>query len=356
VERRDHEKQKELYDTIYAAKNQAHEASLELMRVAHKRDIALLEAKVAELNGKDTAYKLLDAVNNMVDAKTKHAETMTLMRVNHPEGVSDLLLEWDGKGPLYTKSEHRQARAAVELFNAHFRVLSWAEVEYQYSTTMESYRPRDYRFWYSDDSTWMYVNPLPRVERLVNGRPFATPHFATQAVDAAGYIWAVPLTTPAPEKLIFVDWNTPEGLVAGAEFKPSATIQDVKLHIEKEEGTLVALQRLFMVGEEKDVELLNGTLAENKVPDNVQIRMKRKKESVPIQIFVRVGGKTRTVATESSALVLTIKNTLKEVENIPVDKQRFIYAGRQLEDDFSLADYGIADCSTLDLILPLRGS
>lgn len=50
-----------------------------------------------------------------------------------------------------------------------------------------------------------------------------------------------------------------------------------------------------------------------------------------------------------------LKLMIEETEGIPIDQQRIIFAGKQLEDNRTVADYNVQNGDVMDLVLRLRG-
>ncbi|XP_030646898.1 polyubiquitin-like [Chanos chanos] len=76
----------------------------------------------------------------------------------------------------------------------------------------------------------------------------------------------------------------------------------------------------------------------------------------PVQVFLRnEKGQTHTYDISPGETVSRFKQKVYNKERVPVDQQRLVYGGRQLEDERKLEDYHIGAGCTIDMTLRLRG-
>ena len=75
-----------------------------------------------------------------------------------------------------------------------------------------------------------------------------------------------------------------------------------------------------------------------------------------MQLLVKtVSGRTLSLEVQPTETVESVKKMLQERENVDVDHQRLVFAGKELDDSDAIGVYGISSETTVEMLFKMAG-
>jgi hypothetical protein len=173
------------------------------------------------------------------------------------------------------------------------------------------------------------------------------------------------LLTPDTNKLLTVEQFTPLHIVC--LFNRSITMIDLLLSYGDANLVITAKTTNGKFADElatdptiieylRPTRLLAYAEKETKLQKSHENDLKGLEDGTTFQIFVRtLTNRTLTIIVSKKDTVENLKLKIQDREDIPPDRQRILYGGKQLVDDRTLIDYDITKDVTLSLVIRISG-
>lgn len=169
------------------------------------------------------------------------------------------------------------------------------------------------------------------------------------SAESTCYNWEVRLSSPLLLNISIPGADRPPSPLF---VSPASQLQQILRHVIHDEKIETPSCRILL--NDRTLYILSS-IASSGIKDGDSICIQPRLAKTSIFVKTLTGKNMTFTGLEGSDHIIDIFSDIQRVEGIPIDQQRGIFAGKALESQRTLADYGIGDESTIHLVLRLRG-